>query len=154
MAVNASTREAINLAKKGDYKEALKAFDTDKSYAEDGLALSYYALSLAAVKKDYNTAIKACVAAAKIDHFNVHIYLNAGKVYLLAGKKEQAIKTLQKGLRIDPTNQHILKQLKTLGSRQKPFFPFLSRGSVLNVVAGKIAHSLKSKKGSADEKKK
>ena len=89
---------------------------------KEGLALCEMAISLSPNKPEH--------------------YLNLGRVYLLAKKKESAIKTFKTGLRIqkDPT---IIYELRRLGIRKPPFLRSLPRNNVINVWAGKVFAMLK-----------
>jgi len=133
--------DAVNHAKKGEYTKAYKLFiatDLEKKSAE---ALSYYALSVAAATKDFDRASKLSAMAFKDEGYDPALYLNAGKIQLLAGKKELAIKTFKKGLKLDPENTLIKKQLAALGVRKNPVIPFLSRNNPINRFLGKLKHS-------------
>jgi len=81
--------------------------------------------------------IELCEKAILLSPKQPENYLNLGRVYLLAKKKEAAIKTFKTGLRIrnDPT---IIYELKRLGIRKPPFLRSLSRDNVINIWAGKM----------------
>jgi hypothetical protein len=68
-------------------------------------------------------------------------YLNLGKVYLLAGKKSQAIEVFRKGLAHE-RHQEIIDELNRLGIRKSPVLPFLKRKNPINRYFGIILHRL------------
>jgi hypothetical protein len=68
--------------------------------------------------------------------------LHLGRIYLLAKKKDLAIKIFRKGLKIRKDSR-IMEELRLLGSRRSPPFASLPRNHVVNRVTGKILNSLK-----------
>jgi tetratricopeptide (TPR) repeat protein len=107
--------------------------------------LSQYALALAFHSRDIQTGIALCQEAVKRDPKNTEHFLRLGMIYLIAGRKKEAIRIFRLGLRVGrhPT---IVKYLQALGHRKKPVIPFLSRTNPLNKYLGKIMVSL-SRKG-------
>lgn len=73
-------------------------------------------------------------------HISEH-YLHLGRIYLLAGKKDFAIKAFRKGLKIRK-DARIMEELRQLGIRRFPPFASLSRSHVVNRMAGKILRIL------------
>jgi hypothetical protein len=68
-----------------------------------------------------------------------------GRTYLIANKKKEAYFSFQKGLENDKKNEDILKELKKIGIRRKPFFPFLKRSNPLNKHIGSLTYELQKK---------
>ncbi|MFZ4858247.1 MAG: tetratricopeptide repeat protein [Desulfuromonadaceae bacterium] len=85
--------------------------------------------------------IELCLKAIGSNPHIVEHYLHLGRIYLIANKKEYAIKTFKKGLRISK-DARILEELNLLGTRQPPPVPGLPRNHVINRVAGKVLHAL------------
>ena len=98
----------------------------------------YVALQTGRLKE----GIALCEKAVSLGPNKAENYLNLGRVYLLAKKKESAIKTFKTGLRIrkDPT---IIYELRRLGIRKPPFVRALSRDHPLNIVLGKALKLLR-----------
>jgi hypothetical protein len=69
-------------------------------------------------------------------------YLNLARTHLLAKDRLAACDTVFRGLRIDPTHPGLLQLLQELGQRRPPVFPFLSRRSLLNRLAGRFRHDV------------
>lgn len=131
-------------------KEALEArrFAVAQRYLHAALEkertaehLSLYALALAQATGNVQTAVVLCQEAVKREPKNPNHFLRLGTVYLAAGRKKEAIRTLHLGLRVGK-NPAITKLLQTLGQREKPVLPFLSRGNPVNKYLGKIRNSL------------
>lgn len=134
--------KGIKLAQNKYYKAALDLFEESHYMERNYVAMSYYALSLAAVKKDFKNAMLICSKAAKEDFSNPVIYLNAARIYLLQGRKDLAVKALRKGLAIDSTNKALVKEITGLGTRRKPFIGFLSRDNIINTLVGSVTYKL------------
>ena len=120
---------------------ALDSFE--KAVAEENtpLACSYLAFCLAKEEGRYKEAVALCMDARKEDPKNSDIYLNLGKVHLLAGNRKQAIQVFRLGLRLQ-RNSRIVNELNVLGQRKSPPIPFLQRSHPLNKYLGKILTKL------------
>ncbi|MEI6827668.1 MAG: hypothetical protein WCK54_18910 [Desulfuromonadales bacterium] len=86
--------------------------------------------------------IELCLKAIGSNPHIVEHYLHLGRIYLIANKKEYAIRTFKKGLKISK-DARILEELNLLGIRQPPPISSLPRNHVINKVAGKVLRSLK-----------
>jgi tetratricopeptide (TPR) repeat protein len=99
--------------------------------------ISLMGYSLAKQSGQLKEGIVLCKKAISLNPNHAEHYLNLGRIYLLANKRELAIRIFKTGLRIrkDP---RIIKELKSLGIRKPPFLRSLSRGHLINIVAGKV----------------
>ena len=104
--------------------------------------LSLYGLALAAHTRVIEPSIALCQEAVKKEPKNPEHFLRLGTVYLVAGRKKEAIRIFRLGLRVGG-NPTIVRWLQVLGDRKKPLIPFLSRANPLNKYLGKIRMSLK-----------
>ncbi len=138
MELDGAVEKGMILARQGQYAEALKVFDEELCFTQDPGAMSYYAMCLASIEGNYDKAISLCLTAAEREFYNAEIYLNLGRILLLNGQKSSAIKAFRKGLKFDDMNDEILNEIKRLGVRRKPFFPFLPRESAFNKFMGGI----------------
>lgn len=66
--------------------------------------LSYYGFCLAKAKRPIQDAIRACRAAARGEPRDPDLFLNLGRVYMVAGKRDLARQAFDRGLRISPDN--------------------------------------------------
>jgi tetratricopeptide (TPR) repeat protein len=103
--------------------------------------LSQYALALAAHTRKIDESIILCQEAVKKEPKNSEHFLRLGTVYLVAGKKKEAIRIFRLGLRMG-RNPTITRWLQVLGDRKKPLIPFLSRTNPLNKYLGKLRRTL------------
>lgn len=93
--------------------------------------------SLATDRGQINKGIELCNKAVQLDPNNSDNYIYLGKLYLMAEKKELAIKAFRAGLKIR-RDERAIEELKKLGVRKPPPFDSLPRDHKLNIVFGKI----------------
>ena len=105
------------------------------------LASSYLAYCRAKIEGIYKEAVDVCMEARKEDPKNSEIYLNLGRIHLLAGNRKQAIQVFRLGLR-QGRNNRIVAELDALGLRKSPPFPFLERSNPINKYVGKLLTKL------------
>lgn len=104
--------------------------------------ISYYGLSLALADRPTAQAVKACERAAARDSFDPVLFLNLGRVYLLAGMTTKALATFERGLRLDPGHRALRAALSGADRRSKPPLSMLSRDNPLNRSLGKLRAQL------------
>jgi tetratricopeptide (TPR) repeat protein len=104
--------------------------------------ISLMGYSLAKQSGQLKEGLALCKKAISLNPNRAEHYLNLGRIYLLANRRELAIRSFKIGLRIrkDP---RIIMELKSLGIRKPPFLRSLSRGHLINIVAGKVFTLLK-----------
>mgnify|MGYP001574659735 CR=1 FL=1 len=137
-----SVEDAVMLARDGKLSDALRIFDEDLLFTLSPVAMSYYALCLAAMEGNYDKAISLCLTAAEKEFYNPEIYHNLGKIFLLNGQKTLAIKAFRKGLKFDGGNHTLIDEVRRLGLRRKPIISFLARGNFVNRLLGRIAATI------------
>ena len=146
-------KEAEDLFRRNNQNEALKLLtDALEHYPNNPFIWSYQGCLEAIVNKNYSKGVNTCRHAFKIlkeqmpfgeEFFFPILYLNLGKAYLAANKRKEAYASFKKGLEIDMGNRNLLNELKKLGIRRQPSFPFLKRSHPLNKYIGKLSHKLK-----------
>jgi len=124
-------------------------------YPSDPLLMSYCGCLYSIVAKKHKEGIKMCRDAINKlgssvsldkDVYFPSFYLNLGRAYLAAGKKKDAVKAFNLGLKSDPKDQEITKELKKLGSRRKQPVPFLKRSNPINKYVGLLLYKSAGKK--------
>jgi tetratricopeptide (TPR) repeat protein len=123
-------------------------------FPEDPFILSYYGCLLSVVERKYRTGIETCRKAIALlkkqatfgeEMLYPGFYLNLGRAYLAASKKDDAILAFKKGLQFDNGNGDLLKELRSLGVRKPPPVPFLDRTNPINKYIGKLLRAPKKK---------
>jgi tetratricopeptide (TPR) repeat protein len=119
-------------------------------YPDDPFILSYYGCLEAIANKNYTHGIETCQMALENlkksvpfgqEFFYPVFYLNLGRAYLAAGKKEEAVGAFNKGIQIDGENKELIWEIKKLGTRRSPAVSFLKRSNPINKYIGMLLHS-------------
>ena len=140
MEIDKVIEDGMNLARGGEYAEALKVFEEDLCFTQNPMAMSYYALCLASAEGNYDKAISLCLMAAEKEFYNPEIYFNLGRIFLLSGQKGVAVKAFRKGLSFDNSHSGLLGEIRRLGVRRKPVLTFLSRQNAVNKFLGILSY--------------
>jgi len=113
------------------FQEAVVLEPQSKGY------LSYLGLATAHAQGKYSDAEQLCRRAIEAEYHRPEHYVNLGEVYVLAGRKRDAIKTYQQALSWNPSHEAAHDALRRLGVRRPPVVPILGRSHPLNVFLGK-----------------
>ena len=141
-------QEAISWTRMERYDAAITVFEEflsvlssegdlqDKRFA--AAAFSYYGLCVAMVRHKYADAVKYCNVSVKANFIDPEHRINLALVYLERNDRKNAVKNLEAGLRLQPSNQRIHKIFSEIGRRKPVIFRFLSRRNPLNVWFGRL----------------
>jgi len=124
-----------------DYAAALAAIQQIPLSARTPLVLSADALCMAAVKGSYKSAVSLCHEAIKKDPKTAEHYYRQGRIFLLAGRRKDAIWVFRMGLR-HGRHKEILETLASMGIRRQPPLNFLPRSNPLNKYLGLLLAKL------------
>ena len=114
-----------------------KALELDRS---NPIYLSYLGLALAAGEQKWDEAEQICLSAVRLRRTQPELYLNLAQVYRMAGKKEDALLTLQTALETTKQDPRIVAALHKHGYRRPPVLSFLERTHFLNQQLGRLRH--------------
>ncbi len=138
--------EVQGLLKTGDGVAAILLLEEAlRKFPGDPFLLSYYGCLVAIVRDNPREGIAICLDAIKrldetipfgSEFFYPVFYLNLGRAYLKAQKKQEAINAFYQGLKNDPDNKDIHQELVKLGNRRKLPIPFLKRSNPINKYIG------------------
>lgn len=127
--------KGIQALNEGNSVAALAFFEKEVQIENTPLNRSYLAYCIAKERGQFKKAVSLCEGAMKEEPANSVHYLNLGKVYLLHGNREEAIRIYREGLKFGD-NPQILDELVNLGIRKQPVISFLSRSNPLNKYLG------------------
>lgn len=130
-------REGIAEAKRGNTALGLKLLKDSAEFPILPEAKAWHGYCLAREENDFKRGIALCNEAHKAKPRSSDIYLALGRLYLIAGRRSSAVKTLHQGLTLD-NNQEICRLLESIGTRKPPVFSFLDRTSKFNVTTGRL----------------
>lgn len=121
---------------------ALACFDKALATGNSPKLLSYLSYCIATERGRIQEALTLCNEALAQEPDNPVHYLNLGRICLHAGKKNEALAALRKGLSLRE-DKAIESLLKRFGTRGKPVFPFLPRSNFINRYGGILLHRIK-----------
>jgi Flp pilus assembly protein TadD len=104
--------------------------------------ISFFGVSLARAERRWTHALKLCAIALSMKRNEPQLYLNLAEVYMSAGRREEALMTLERAQASLGRNPHIQRERMKLGNRRPPALPFLSRQNVLNRYLGILRHRI------------
>lgn len=125
----------------GDTLVALLQFETAHAMKPLPAIKSKLAYCLAIERRQFQQAMRFCREALELDAGNPEHYYQLGRIYIAAGQKKQAIKSLRKGLKFK-RHQGIIDELYRLGARKPVVFSSLPREHILNRSAGVLFSKL------------
>lgn len=128
-------RKGEQALKNGDTLVALLQFETAHAIQPLPGIKSKLAFCLAKERRQYQQAMNLCREALQAEPDNPDHYYQLSRIYLVAGQKRQAIKSLRKGLKFK-RHQPIIDELNWLGARKEPVFATLPREHLLNRSVG------------------
>ncbi|RQW85623.1 MAG: hypothetical protein EHM79_11330 [Geobacter sp.] len=135
-------QHGITALSAGNTALALKHFEEAAELDETPELISNLAYCLAKENQDFEQAISLCRSAFRDESWNSIHYLNLGRIYLLAGRRNNAIRTFRDGL-LHENNPRIKEELSRLGSRKYPVIASLPREHPFNHMLGKLFTRLK-----------
>ena len=127
---------------RGERLAALSSFEKSLDLGNaDPLCKSYAALLSAVERGGIGRAISVSEQLLRASPEEPLLYLNLGKLYLMAGRRADGVNTLREGLarRRMPEAETLLE---SLGTRKPPVFRFLRREHFLNKYAGLLLSRL------------
>lgn len=129
---------------------ALAADDTLSAlaYLERALKLhdrpgwySYLGYCIARERGQHRQGRELCLASLAVEPDLPAHYYNLGRVQLLSGDKEDALRVLREGM-AKGGSPEIARLLETLGTRNPPLIPLLARSNPLNRYLGLLLKRL------------
>src|SRR5258707_14828869 len=102
--------------------------------------MSYLGGVLARSEEKWAEAEKLCDNAVRLKRNQAQLYLNLAEVYATAGRRDDAVETLQAGLKYARRDVRLNLAINRLVQRPAPVFTFLSRRHPLNRQIGRNRH--------------
>jgi len=133
--MNALLKRGEKAFNAGDTLVALVQFEAVSRQKQIPWVESALGYCLARERQEYNKGLNLCFLAIQEEPFNPAHYYQAGRIYLLARRKELAIKFFRRGLKLRG-HKPIIDELRNLGIRKPPVFSSLPRQHALNRVFG------------------
>jgi Flp pilus assembly protein TadD len=125
----------VAAAERGNTLDALFHLESAGHSGSTPRLCSYLGYCLAKERREFKRAAELCIEALKQEPEQAVHYLNLGRVYLVAGQKAAAIRTLRKGVKFGKSRP-IIEQLVKLGIRKAPVVASLPRSHPVNKHLG------------------
>jgi tetratricopeptide (TPR) repeat protein len=138
-------KKGLSLLREDNTLAALACFEKAYEFRKTPEVESYLAFCISVERGQITEAVRLCESALAQQPDNPSHYLNLGKVFLHAKRREEALAVLRSGATKDLSgseNAEIRLLLEQLGSRKKPLIPFLPRNHFLNKYPGLLLHRL------------
>ena len=104
--------------------------------------ISFVGVSLARAERNWIPALELCETALSMKRNEAQFFLNLAEVYTSAGRREEALITLDRALASLGPLACIQQARLKLGRRRSPALPFLDRQNFLNRNLGILRHRL------------
>jgi len=148
----ADFKEGVALLKNGYPQGALlrlrRAFECEK---RNPYYLSFLGLSVARAERKWDQAVEFCEIAVQLKRQEAQFRLNLAEVYQLAGRRTQAIDTLDAALDLFSHDERLKRARSRVEKRRSPVLSFLNRDHVLNRHLGKLRHRALKRTGRDNE---
>jgi Flp pilus assembly protein TadD len=147
----AEFKHGIKLLRSGHSFEALEYLRHAAELEEQNpYYLSFLGVAVARAQRKWAAAVKFCEAALSSKRSKAQLYLNLAEVYVSAGRRDDAVSVLDRGLIYFNADTRIRRARANLGRRCSPILPFLERGHVLNRSLGKLRHRVSARLGKSE----
>ncbi|MFO0752500.1 MAG: tetratricopeptide repeat protein [Thermodesulfovibrionales bacterium] len=133
--------KGLNALKQGRSLPALSCFEKALNLEPTPLTSSYFAFCIAKERGQFKKAVSLCEEAIRQDSGNSAHYLNLGRILLLTGNKEEALKVFREGLGHEHDTT-IVAELDRLVTRKPPVLSFLERENPINKYMGFVLTKL------------
>ena len=141
-------KHGVQLLQKGRSAEALEHLREAVALPHHNpYFLSFLGVAVARSERKWLAAVEFCEKALSSKRSEAQLYLNMAEVYISAGRRDDAIAVLDKGLIYFNADTRMKRARANLGKRSSPVLPFLERGHFLNRSLGKLRHRVSARRG-------
>jgi Flp pilus assembly protein TadD len=135
----AQFKQGISFLRDGYSAEALSCLrQAAEQEQQNPYYLSFLGVSIARAQQKWAAAVKLCETALSLKRNESQLYLNLAEVYVSAGRRDDAVEILDRGLIHFRVDARIRQARADLGRRSLPLLSFLERGHFLNRSLGKL----------------
>ncbi|HEY6873128.1 MAG TPA: tetratricopeptide repeat protein [Geobacteraceae bacterium] len=131
----------LKLFREGNSLAALTFFERASVLRGKPSYFSCLGFCIAKERGQVRKGLHLCREALEQEPDNTVHYLNLGRIHLVAGNKQEAIRVFREGL-AHGANQEIADLLNEIGTRKQPVIPSLGRNHPVNKYLGIILSRL------------
>jgi len=137
----AEFKQGISLLREGHSSEALEYLRRASALKQQNpYYLSFLGVAMARAERKWGAALELCKTAASMRRNEAQLYVNLAEVYVSAGRRNEAVETLDRAVKYCGADARLMRTRAKLGERSSPVLPFLDRGNALNRGLGKLRH--------------
>jgi Flp pilus assembly protein TadD len=134
-------KEGLQLLRNGHAASAYEYFRrATESEQQNPYYLSFLGVSVSRARLKWADAVVLCETALSLKRNEAQLYLNLAEVHVSAGRRDDALAVLERGLIYCKADPRIRRARGKLGRRRSPVLPFLEREHFLNRSLGKLRH--------------
>lgn len=139
-------QRGLALCRQGEWTNGLfflgKIAEAGRTAAMPGVFFSTLGYGIARYQQRTEEGLKLCRHGVKLQFYEPENYVFLARTALLCENREEAVKAVRGGLKVDPNNVDLKGLYTQLGIRQLPVLSFLSRSNPLNQFLGKLRAKL------------
>lgn len=145
--VSALLDQALDRCRRNDWKAGLRDLvqvaENRRNLGQlPSLYFSYLGFAIAHQEHRVKEGLRYCRYALRREFFQPENYLNLARTCILAGRRREAWRAVERGLALDADQPELLALRGDLGARKPPIVGFLARSHPLNIMLGRIRQSL------------
>ncbi len=131
--------KALEMISRKQLKPAISFLEEAMQISPDNSEyLSHYAWCLAMDRKDFESAVRLCERAIRIEPKNPVNQVILGRIHRLRGENGEAYGAFLEAWKQDKTHPMAASELSRMGIRRPPVLTFLDRSHPVNVKLGKL----------------
>lgn len=131
------TAKGLTAMEHGHFYLAQVCFERAAAIEKSPIVCSCLGFCMAATRQQFAQGIELCTAAIDKDPETTTHYLHLGRIYLMAGQRDEAINAFRQSFQYG-RDQQIIRELDLLGTRRPPVIKSLKRDHPLNKYLGII----------------
>jgi tetratricopeptide (TPR) repeat protein len=105
-----------------------------------GVFYSYLGVAVARCEGRRHDGVELARYALRLQPREPDNYCNMALLSIMLGRRSEALRWIEKGLRYEPRHRRLLEVRESLGVRRRPPVPFLPRANPVNVLLGQLRH--------------
>jgi tetratricopeptide (TPR) repeat protein len=137
----AEFKQGMRMLRSGKAKTALDHFrKASEMEKQNPYYMSFSGVALARAENKPGPAVKLCETALSLKRNEVQLHLNLAEAYEAAGRRGDALMTLDRAAAAFGRHAGVQKARLRLGARRSPVLSFLNRENVVNRQLGRWRH--------------
>lgn len=116
-----------------------------------GVFYSYLGVAVARCEGQKHQGMELVRYGLKLQPFKADNYANLAQMNVILGRRQEALKALERGMALSPFSPRLKELRRSLGVRRPPPIRFLARDNPINVILGQITWRLHQRQREKEE---